>query len=88
MGKTRSHSGRSNFNYILKQLIKSNIFDLYETKNGILIKSKMNNNQANNDQKNNSEANNKYMIHTDSKKLHELRRWLKNEYGFILHLKN
>lgn len=78
MGKTRSHSGRSNFNNILKQLIKSNIFDLYETKNGILIRSKINNNQASN----------QYIIHTDSKKLHELRRWLKNEYSFILYLKN
>ena len=89
MGKSRSHSGRSNFNHVLKQLNKSNIFDLFETKNGILIKSKYNNkinNKSNN--KINNLNNNQYIIHTDSKKLHELRRWLKREYGFILDLKN
>ncbi len=122
MGKSRSHSGRSNFNYVLKQLNKSDIFDLFETKNGILIKSKSNNkvnkipihksnkkanktnktnkktinkinnidNQNNNQDNNqdNYQENNQYIIHTDSKKLHELRRWLKREYGFILDLKN
>ena len=89
MGKSRSHSGRSNFNYVLKQLNKSNIFDLFETKNGILIKSKSNNkvNNINSFNKINNK-NNQYIIHTDSKKLHELRRWLKREYGFVLDLKN
>ena len=33
------------------------------------------------------QTDNQYIIHTDSKKLHELRRWLKREYGFILDLK-
>ena len=89
MGKSRSHSGRSNFNYVLKQLNKSNIFDLFETKNGILIKSKSNN-KVNNIKSINkiNNKNNQYIIHTDSKKLHELRRWLKREYGFVLDLKN
>ena len=91
MGKSRSHSGRSNFNHVLKQLNKSNKFDLFETKNGILIKSKSINNNINNKSNNkinNQDINNQYIIHTDSKKLHELRRWLKREYGFILYLKN
>lgn len=79
MGKSCSHSRRSNFNYVLKQLNKSDIFDLFETKNGILIKNKFNID---------NQHNNQYIIHTDSKKLHELRRWLKREYGFILDLKN
>jgi len=56
-----------------------------------LIKSKSINNNINNKSNNkinNQDINNQYIIHTDSKKLHELRRWLKREYGFILYLKN
>ena len=81
MGKSRSHSGRNNFNYILKQLKKSNNFDLCETRNGILIRGK------NSEKSPTDPINDQYIIHVDSRKLHELRRWLKRRYGFILELK-
>ena len=87
MGKSRSHSGRANFNYILKQLKKSNTFELCETKNGILIRGKNNLPKSLHNLNVGEAVPKQYIIHTDSKKLHELRRWLKREYKFILELK-
>ena len=84
--KSSSHSTRANFNYVLKQLKKSNMFILSKTKNGILIKRKQGIIANNNN--NNDNNNKKYIIHMDSNKLHEFRRWLKREFEFKLILKN
>ena len=99
MGRTKSsHSGRSNFNYVLKQISKSKKFIILEKKNGIIIKSitmeipKVQNNtkpnkKCNKKNKNNNEEK-QYIFHRDSNKLHELRRWLKRNYQFELLLKH
>jgi len=92
MGRNRSsHSNRSNFAYVIKQIINSKQFVLIETKVGIIIKYKNlmveNNNDKNKTKINIDKNNYQYTIHIDSKHLHDLRRWLKNNFDFILDIK-
>ena len=94
MGRVKSsHSGRANFNYALKQILKSKKFIILETKNGIIIKSiefnNMLNSQINNKNKNkNKNKNAKIKPNRNNKKNNKINNKPINDINTINNKKN